>query len=372
MGGIDDSVRAWEYEGKAEDYAASAVLWNMYSTDTHYADKRKTEEKIRRDILSDPAKIAIEADQWHMTADEYRAQVTREIGLLQSGNNIFDDEHPVKLKFDQIWPVLRTYNRDFTDVYTGFVSRYPGQKAGIDAVFAAHGFYRDGGRGNGSYDPGEPWRPASGERKTYAKGDPFIDYPTARFSYYKITGPYTGSGAAGSASEYQRPTRRSTEPLPGHFIRTPVDVPLYVVSVAYYDRPWKSYRTLVSGENNMVPVPVPPHGENAGVTVVPVGVKSASPLWFRSEEFNSNFPAAAARGYYVEHDFKVSGPIPARTVVKAGGASGPGRGSGLFTGQGPALRALEQVRSGDFRGLVLLLVPVAGILVAFYFLKKKA
>jgi hypothetical protein len=151
-----------------------------------------------------------------------------------------------------------------------------------------------------------------------------------------------------------------------------VDVPLYVIRVEYEDRPWKSYRTLVSGENNMVPVPVPPHGENAGITVVPVGVKSASPLWFRSEEFNSNFPAAAARGYYVEHDFKVSGPIPARTVVKAGGASGPGRGSGLFTGQGPALRALEQVRSGDFRGLVLLLVPVAGILVAFYFLKKKA
>ena len=212
-------------------------------------------------------------------------------------------------------------------------------------------------------------RPATGQ--TYAAGDPFIDYPTAGFSYYKITEPYTGSGAAGSASEYQRTTRRSTEPLPGHFIRTPVDVPLYVVSVTYYDSPWKSYRTLVSGENKMVPVPVPPPGENAGVTVVPVGVKSASPLWFRSEEFNRNFAAAAARGYYLEHDFKVSGPIPARTVVKDGGTSGTGSGNGLFTGQGPALRALEQVRSGDFRGLVLLLVPVAGILVAFYFLKKK-
>ncbi len=327
MGGIDDSVRVWEYEGKAEDYAASAVLWNMYSTDTHYADKRKTEEKIRRDILSDPASVASEANLKGITVDEYRAQVTREIGLLQSGNNIFDDEHPVKLKFDQIWLVLRIYNRDFTDVYNGFVSRYPGQKAGIDTVFAAHGFYRDGGRGNGSYDPGEPWRVASGERKTYAKGDPFIDYPTARFSYYNIFEPYSGSATVGSASEYQRPTRRSTEPLPGHFIRTPVDVPHYVVSVAYYDRPWKSYRTLVSGENNMVPVPVPPPGENAGVTVVPVGVKSASPLYFRSEEFNSNFPAAAARGYYVEHDFKVSGPIPARTVVKAGGASGAGPGA---------------------------------------------
>ena len=164
MGGIDDSVRAWEYEGKAEDYAASAVLWSMYSTDTHYADKRKLEEKIRRDILSDPAKTAFEADQCHKTVDEYRAQVTREISLLQSGTTIFDDEHPVKLRFDQIWPVLRTYNRDFTDVYNGFVSRYPNQKSGIDSVFAAHGFYRDTTKGNGSYDPGESWRPASGDR----------------------------------------------------------------------------------------------------------------------------------------------------------------------------------------------------------------
>jgi hypothetical protein len=154
-------------------------------------------------------------------------------------------------------------------------------------------------------------------------------------------------------------------------IRTPVDVPLYVVSVAYYDRPWKSYRTLVSSENKMVPVPVPPPGENAGVTVVPVGVKSASPLYFRSEDFNRNFAAAAARGYYLEHDFKVSGPIPPRTVVKTGSTSGPGRGSGLFTAQGPALRALEMAGSGDVRGLLVLLVPVAGIIAAFFLLKKK-
>lgn len=371
MGSVDDIIRAWEYEGKAEEYAVSTTLWNIYNTDTHYEIDRRIAEKERRDILSDPVSTAFEANLRNMTVDEYRAQVTREISLLQSGNNLFDNEHPVKLKLEEIWPVLRIYNRDFTDVYKGLVSRYPGQKAGIDTVFAAHGFFRDVKTGNGSYDPGEPWRPASGDRTTYAAGDPFIDYPTGGFSLYKITGPYTGSGAVGSASEYQRTTRRSTVPLPGHFIRTLVDVPLYVVSVEYYDRPWKSYRTLVSGENKMVPVPVPPPGENAGVTVVPVGVKSASPLYFRSEDFNRNFAAAASRGYYLEHDFKISGPIPARTLVKAGSTSGRGSSTGLFSGQGPALRALEQVRSGDFRGLVLLLVPVAGVLVALYFLKKK-
>jgi hypothetical protein len=375
IGGIDDIVRAYEYEGKAEDFAVSTALWNMYNTDRHYENQRKMEERIRRDRLSNPASIAFEANLRHMTADDYQAQLTREIGLLQSGTNLFDDEHLVKLRFDQIWPVLRTYNSDFTAVYEGFVSRYPGQKAGIDTVFAAHGFFRDVKRGNGSYDRGEPWRAASGDRKTYAPGDPFIDYPKEGFSYYKISEPYTGSETVGSASEYQRTTRRSTEPLPGHFIRTAVDVPLYVVSVEYYDQPWKSYRTLVSSEKNMVPVPIPPPGEDAGVIIVPVGVKSDSPLFFRSEEFNRNFPAAAARGYYIEHDFKVSGPIPARTTVRAGGglargSFGTGSQSGIFTSTGPALRALEQAASGDVGSLWILLVPV-GIIAVFVFLRKK-
>jgi hypothetical protein len=54
---------------------------------------------------------------------------------------------------------------------------------------------------------------------------------------------------------------------------------------------------------------------------VPVGVKYERPLFFRSEDFNRDSAAAASRGYYREHDFKVSGPIPARTVVKAGSTS---------------------------------------------------
>jgi hypothetical protein len=365
-GSIDDTMSAYDYAGEAEEFAVATTLWHLYNTDSHYTARRLTEESVRRDILDDPGTTAFEANLQKMTVEEYRAMLTHEISLLQSGKNLFDEEHPVKLRFDQLWPVLRTYNRDFTDVYSGLVSRYPGQKAGIDTVFVNHGFYRDGGRGNGSYDPGEPWRAASGDRKTFAAGDPFIDYPSSGFSF-------NAGGVVGSASEYQRTTRRSQEPLPGHFIRTTVDVPLYIVSVEYYDRPWKSYRTLVSGENNMVPVPVPPPGENAGVTVVPVGVKSASPLWFRSEEFNSNFPAAAARGYYVEHDFKVSGPIPARTVVKAGGTSGAGPGALLslfLKPNGP----LADGNSGPWSRIPLYLsIPVVliGLAVLVWRLRKE-
>ena len=53
---------------------------------------------------------------------------------------------------------------------------------------------------------------------------PSLDYPAKGFRY-------TGTETVGPAGDYLRTTRRSTEPLPGHFIKTPVDVPLYVVSV---------------------------------------------------------------------------------------------------------------------------------------------
>ncbi|MDD1680549.1 MAG: hypothetical protein LUQ35_02955, partial [Methanoregula sp.] len=317
---IGDGFKAWDYAGAAEEHAVSSTLWSLYNTDAHYESERLFREKELRDTLADPALVEYEADLKGITVDEYRAQVTREIGLLQSGENIFLSQNPVRLRFDEFWPVLRTYQQDFAGVHDSLVSRYPAKKAAIDTVFETHGFYRDNGRGNGSYDPGEPFRPAAGDRKTYAAGDPFTDFPSNGFNY-------TGSETIGPAGDYLRTTRRSTEPLPGHFIKTPVDVPLYLVSVEYEDRPWKSYRTLVSGTDAMVPVPVPPPAEKAGITVVPVGVKYESPLFFRSEDFNRDYAAAASRGYYREHDFKVSGPIPARTVVKAGGSSGAGTGA---------------------------------------------
>ena len=357
MGSIEDGFKAWEFGGTAEEHAVSTTLWNLYDTQSHYDTRRKTEEKLRRDILSDPKQITFEANLKRMTVPEYTAQLNREIALLQSGGNTFDDEHPVKLKFGEIWAVLRTYNHDFTDVYNDVVSTYPKQKSDIDEVFADHGFYRDTGRGNGTYDPGEPWRAASGDKKTYTAGDPFIDYPAAGFAF-------TGKETVGSASDYQRTSRRSTEPLPGHFIRTPVDVPLYVVSVEYDDHPWMNYRTIVSSKNNLVPVPVPPPGENGGVTVIPVGVNSESPLYFRSEEFNRNFASAAARGYFIEHDFKVSGPIPTRTEVRAGGTSVTP--SGASTGQ-----SLSVPGFGGSWFLVLLIIPVIGVLVLVVFLRRK-
>ena len=39
-------------------------------------------------------------------------------------------------------------------MYNGFVSRYPAKKAGIDTVFAAHGFYRDTDRETALMIPG--------------------------------------------------------------------------------------------------------------------------------------------------------------------------------------------------------------------------
>ena len=363
MGSLDSSYDAWEYEGKAEEYAVATTLWNLYDTDKHYESERNSQEERLRSILDDPAKTAEEADVKGISVEEYRAGINREIGILQSGDTSFDTNHPVKLQFGELWQVLRTYNRDFTDVYAGLVSRYPGQKAGIDDVFVNHGFYRETDPGNGAYNKGEPWRPASGSHAAWATGDPFVDLPSPH--------GFHGTETIGSAGDYLRTTRRSEVPLPGHFIRTTIDVPVYVVGVDYTDHPWMNYRTLVLGDNNMVPVPVPAPGENAGVTVVPVGVQYGSPLYFRSADFNDAFPGSAARGYYVDHDFRVSGPVPARTVVGAGSTPRTGADAGIFAATGPGMKALQQMKAGNSRGLMVLLVPAGIILAGFFIVKRR-
>jgi hypothetical protein len=362
MGSIEDEFKAWDFAGRGEEYAVSATLWNLYDTDLHYAGERKSRSAELSSILADPGRVAREAQIFSMTETAYRDKVTRELGLLQAGQNTFlNQENPVNLRFDEIWPVLRTYHADFTDVYAGFVTQYPGRKSGFDTVFSAHGFYRDTGRGNGAYDPGEPFRPAAADRKTFAPGDPFVDFPSGGFRF-------SGSETVGPAANYQRTGRTSAEPLPGHFIRTPVDVPVYVVSVEYEDRPYLSYRTLVSASDSLVPVPVPPPGEKAWVVVAPFGVKYDKPLAFRSEDFNREFSAAASRGYYLEHDFNVSGPIPARTTARAGGSAAlPAPGAV----RGPVVMALEKAGSGDLRALPLLLIPLAGIVLLVYLVRKR-
>jgi hypothetical protein len=362
MGRIEDEYKAWDFAGKGEEYAVSGTLWNMYDTDLHYASERKSRSAELSSILADPEKISEGAQLRSMTETAYRDEVTRELGLLQAGQNTFlSQENPVKLKFNEIWPVLRTYHQDFADVYTDFVRTYPSRKSGFDTVFSGHGFYRDTGRGNGAYDPGEPFRPAAADRKTFAPGDPFVDFPSGGFRF-------SGRETVGPASDYQRTGRTSAEPLPGHFIRTPVDVPVYVVSVEYEDKPHLSYRTLVSATDSLVPVPVPPPGEKAWVVVAPFGVKYERPLAFRSEDFNREFSAAASRGYYLDHDFKVSGPIPARTTARAGGSAGM---TSLLVPRGPAAVALEKAGSGDLRALPLLLIPLAGIVLLVYVVRKK-
>ena len=95
--------------------------------------------------------------------------------------------------------------------------------------------------------------------------------------------------------------------------------------------------------------------------VIPVGVTSDNPLSFTSEEFNRNFEDAAAHGYYAEHDFKVSGQIPARTVVRAAAPSGS-------SSRVPASPTTKAAGSGS---PVPFMVTVAAILALVLFSRKK-
>lgn len=121
---------------------------------------------------------------------------------------------------------------------------------------------------------------------------------------------YEEGETIGSATNYERPWRRSVAELPGHFIKVNNTVPFYTVSVFFPSQPHFSYIARSRNNNGTVYVEVPPTGYKAVVTVEPEGAKSEQPLSFGTKQFHSNYTTALKNGYFLEHDFKITGVIP--------------------------------------------------------------
>ena len=222
--------------------------------------------------------------------------------------NIKKAEDKVDLTFEEIWSVLRTRKNNFYEVYQAFTAKYPSLKEDIDEIFKSHGFWIDTDSGNGVWDENEPYRNLD-QDPNYNEGvDYFVDYPEGGFEY-------EAGETIGSASNYQRGERRSTEPLPGHFIKVNNSVPFYQVTLIVYENsaellPTNVYYIQVENDDGLIHVPVPPESYYSTIRVEPIGVDIGSPLSFTSEEFYDS-SSSVQQGYFVEHDYRVRGEIPA-------------------------------------------------------------
>jgi hypothetical protein len=263
FGSWERDYKAWEWRGRAEELAVAGILWDLYDP--------KNDDKIDLTLL-------------------------------------------------QIWNIVKTYHRDFTAVYNATVRKFPGFKADIDAIFKEHGFFADKTEGNRRHDPQEPFRDADGD-KAFDAGEYYVDY--AQEPHWVIPWMIRQENEPiGSATNYQRPARMNTVLLPGHFVKVDNDVPYYRVKVEFRDDPGQNYETRTFNDNGLVYVQMPPYGVNATITVTAEGVATGRPLSFTTQDFNEKWPESVERGYYVEHDFRVSGapagqPAPEEVSLSA-------------------------------------------------------
>lgn len=303
---IDDL--AWGNNGRAEETAVAGVLWDLYDDSTDYCGNKTPAEiyQLYQQMLPE-----IQQDY-----EEYKADVEKHnleygytdtpqplvLNTLQDFENYKYDDDNATLGFEAVWDVIKTFHNDFTSVYNDFISKYPAQKQAIDEVFITHAFYADTNPGDGNYTGHDVYRDEN-HNGQHDAGEYFVDYPVDGFHY-------TVGEVIGQATNYDRLWRKSVQEVPGYFIKVDNTVPFYLVKVSFPNNFYLDYLVRVWNDNGLINIPVPPKGYVSLVTVIPEGVQSSVPLSFASDVFHHHYNTSLTQGYYVEHDFQITGPIP--------------------------------------------------------------
>lgn len=228
----------------------------------------------------------------------------------------------IDLNAKQIWEVIGKRHEDFTSAYNGFKKKWPSMTYEIDRVFIDHGFFADRTLGNGQYDPWEPYIDIDNS-SNYTLGEYYIDYAMegnctklTRLLYPKqsnCSGPgmiHQSIELVGPASNYQRPDRKNAGKLPGHYVKVDSQIPYYVVDVVFPPNPELDYSVRTENDGGLVYVHVPPLEYDSRITVSAEGVKTGNHLRFSGRDFHDKLHESIANGYFVEHDFMISGTPP--------------------------------------------------------------
>ncbi|MFH1174092.1 MAG: hypothetical protein V1725_03110 [archaeon] len=218
----------------------------------------------------------------------------------------------LQMRFEDIWSVLKTYNKDFTEVYEELGRQFPKNKDLLKKIWIAHGIYVENKTGNGIYDADEPFVDLNGNRRK-GVAEPFIDLAD-NTTHRMIV--YDDNEKAGSAANYQRLARRSATNDPARNIKVNNNIPTYKVVVKFTDHPEWSYEVIVDNNQGMVNVPMPDEEYKATVTIIPEGIATNKPLTITNEAFSENLERSAEQEYYVEHDFGVGNVDIAERAVE--------------------------------------------------------
>lgn len=322
---------AWADNGRSEEDAIAGILWDLYDDPTDYSDKTPEEmyqlyQQQLPDIQNEYEKMKAsyeeDARDQNVTGTNATLAPPKILTLDDFKSYKYDDDNVSTILLKGVWDVIKNFHNDFTSVYDDFVTKYPAQKKAIDEVFIAHAFYMDTDPGNGVYDPHDIYRDEN-HNKQYDSGEYFVDYPLNGFKY-------TLGETIGRATNYNRLWRQSVQEIPGYFIKVDNTVPFYLIKVSFPNKFYLDYVVRAWNANGLVNIPVPPQGYNALITIIPEGVQSSEPLNFSSEVFQHHYDTSLAQGYYVAHDFQITGPIPPLPSMP-GSTDGTNNGPGQTT-----------------------------------------
>jgi hypothetical protein len=182
-----------------------------------------------------------------------------------------EESDQIDLPADDVVGLLREYRVDFAAVYEEAIRQFSGYQTEIDEVFKAHGFFVDSAPENRGWDEGE---------------------------------------TIGRAADAARSDRRNAIQVPGYFIKVEGELPYYLIDVTFPEHPEYNYSTRGQNKEGLVYVHVPPAGYQAVITVRGEDVETGVPLTFTSGEFHAAYEQTRQQGYYLEHDFEISGEIP--------------------------------------------------------------
>jgi hypothetical protein len=308
--GMELNAVSFGDSGRAEEDAIAGVLWDLYDDNTDYCDK--TPEEMYQTYQQRFSEIQREYEVIKTTFEEDAREqgVTgpnatyppMKIWTVEDFRNYQWDDDNATLGFEKVWDVIKNFHNDFTSVYNDFIIKNPGQKKEIDEIFITHVFYADTEPGDGQYTPHDIYRDENNNGK-YDVGEYYVDYPSSDFQY-------TAGEVVGQATNYERLWRQSVQEVPGYFIKVDNAVPFYLIKVSFPNQFYLDYVVRAWNNDGLISIPVPPEEYSALVTVIPEDVQSNGPLNFSSEVFQSHYTTSLSQGYYVEHDFQITGSIP--------------------------------------------------------------
>lgn len=326
--GMECDAVAYGDSGRAEEKAIASTLWDLYDENNDYCDKTPEEmyqtyqqrlPVIQKEYEAIKASYEEEAREYGETG-ENATYPPMKIWTLDDFKNYKWDDDNATLGFENVWDVIKHFHDDFTSVYNELITKYPGQKKVIDEVFIIHSLYVDTNPGNAMYDHRDIYRDEN-HNKQYDPGEYYVDFPLGEFEYKQ-------GDIIGQSTNYNRQWRHSVQEVPGYFIKVDNNVPFYLVKVSFPNQFYLDYVVRAWNRDGLISIPVPPEGYAALVTVLPENVQCNGPLNFSSEVFQHQYNTSATRGYFMDHDFQVTGSIPSSpSMPGAPDDSTPGDGS---------------------------------------------